>query len=100
MIFDGATRRPNSELKTKTGKPSDQILKSGDTPTKPLGRQPEEKNMCSGSIYQGKETIKHLKPGQTDPSGLLARSKEETDKESKEEEKLNVGTGVVRTLQG
>ena len=58
MIFDGATGRPNLELETETGEPSDQVLYWGDTPAEPPGHQPEEKDMCSGSMYQGKEDRK------------------------------------------
>ena len=42
--------------------------------------------------------MRHLKPGQTDPSGLPARSKGGTGKESRKEGSWNVGTGVVVNL--
>ena len=61
MIFDGATGRLNLEPETETGEPSDQVLKWGDTPAEPPGRQPEEKDMCSGSMYQGKGDREALK---------------------------------------
>ena len=54
MIFDGATGKLNLELETETREPSDQVLRRRDTPAEPPGRQPEEKDMCSGSMYQEK----------------------------------------------
>src|ERR1043166_5243953 len=44
---------------------------------------------------KGRETMRHLKPGQTDPSELPAGSKGGTDKESGKEGSWNVGTGVA-----
>ena len=38
-IFDGATGRLNLEPETETGEPSDQVLRRGDTPAEPPGRQ-------------------------------------------------------------
>ena len=70
----------------------------GYTPAKLPGCQPEEKDMYSGSMYQGKGDQRHLKPGQTDPSGLPAGSKGGTSKESGKEGSWNVGTGVVVNL--
>ena len=61
MTFDGTTGRLNLKLETETGEPSDQVLKWGDTPAELPGRQPEEKDMCSGSMYQGKENHKASK---------------------------------------
>ena len=42
--------------------------------------------------------MRHLKPGQTDPSGLPAGSKGGTGKESGKEGSWNVGTGVAVNL--
>jgi hypothetical protein len=46
-------------------------------------------------VPRRRETMRHLKPGLTYPSGLPAESKGETGKESEEEGSLNVDAGVM-----
>ena len=91
MIFDGATERLNLELETETGEPSDQVLKWGThQPNRRVANR--RKRTCAlEACTKGRKTVRHLKPGQTDPPGLPAGSKGETGKESKEERKSECG---------
>ena len=62
MTFDGATERPNLELETETGEPSDQVLKWGDILAELLGRQTREKGyMLWKHILREGRLYRHLK---------------------------------------
>jgi hypothetical protein len=75
------------------------ILEVGST-NQAAGVAPEEKDLCSGSMYQGKDTRRHLKPGRPTLPGHLDWEAEETRDMGHEGDEMWVPGSKYRTLQG